>query len=119
MMAGVGGPPLLRWAMRLALGQDVGPFAPLPPTPVAFNRMVVPPVEAHELVAAGGANELLAVRGVQTVKFSRRPGQRVDYREGGIPGHVAWIEGVVADHAELARVVAETDVIAAANFVFR
>lgn len=119
MMAGVGGPPLLRWAMSLALGHDVGPFVPLPPSPVAFNRMVVPPVEAHELVAVGGTDELLAVKGVQTVKVNRLPGQRVDYREGGIPGHVVWMEGVVEDHAELARVLAETDAIVAANIVYR
>jgi predicted ATP-grasp superfamily ATP-dependent carboligase len=119
LLAGINGPPLLDWHMRLALGTDVGPVVPLPPAPVAFNRLVVPPVEAGELVSVGGLDQLSAVSGVRSLTLNRHPGQPVDYREGGAGGHVLLFEGVVPTHADLERVLAEADAVVGANIRYR
>ena len=46
MVSRVGGPSLFVWAMRLALGQDIGPIHALPESPIAFFRMIVAPPAA-------------------------------------------------------------------------
>lgn len=119
LMASVGGPPLLTWAMRLALGLEVGPFERLPRSPVAFYRLVLAPYEADELVAVGGLEQLRELKGVDVVTLNREPGQSVDYREGGIWGNVLSAEGVVPQHSDLPPLLDEIEAIVNANFRYR
>ncbi len=101
LLSRVGGPPLMRWAMRLALSLEVGPVARLAGSPVAFFSWVLAPGGATRVERAGGVNDLRTLPGVDTVRLNRRAGDTVDVREGG-GGHVVAVEGTVATHADLA-----------------
>jgi biotin carboxylase len=101
LLVRVGAPSLRTWAIRLALGQDVGPISPVADSPVAFFQWIVPPMEATSVEAVSGIKELNDLPGVEEVRINRRPGDRVDPRLGSPSAHAVRIDGIVASYDEL------------------
>jgi hypothetical protein len=107
MIARLGGPSLRVWAIRLALGHDVGPVPELPIGSVAFFRWIVAPQSATGLESMSSMDELSALTGIDEVYVNRRPGEAVDSREGSPRGHVVRIDGVVKSYDELSSLIYE------------
>jgi biotin carboxylase len=101
MIVRVGGPSLLVWAVRLALGQEVGPVPVLPDSRVAFYYFIVSPLSAVQVATISGLEELGTLPGIDGVRLNRPPGDAVDSRESSHQGHVIRIDGMVRSHAEL------------------
>ncbi|MFZ0251979.1 MAG: ATP-grasp domain-containing protein [Acidimicrobiales bacterium] len=101
LMERIGGPSMYTLAVRLALGDDVGPVPVLAESPVSFFRWILPPEFAAGVESIEGLDEVRALPGVTEVHLSRPPGSAVDAREGGPMGHVMKISGLVASHSEL------------------
>jgi biotin carboxylase len=101
MIARLGGPSLLVWAVRLALGQDVGPVPIVTGSAVAFYYFIVSPLSAVQVATISGLEELGTLSGIDEVRLNRPPGAAVDSRESSHQGHVIRIDGVVRSHADL------------------
>ena len=101
MIARIGGPSLLVWAVRLALGQDVGPLPILTDSKVAFYFFIVSPLSAVQVTTISGLDELGTLSGIDEVRLNRPPGDAVDSRESSHLGHVIRIDGVVRTHTDL------------------
>ncbi len=101
MVARIGGPSLLVWAVRLALGQDVGPVPMLTNSKVAFYYFIVSPPSAVEVATISNLEELGTLPGVDEVRLNRPPGAAVDARESSHQSHVIRIDGMVGSHVEL------------------
>lgn len=99
LLALVGGPPIVRWAMRLALGEAVD-ARPQPLSSVAFFLCEQPPPAAVRLAELTGVEKVLAIDGVTRASAPILPGAAVDWRSG-VDGYVFAAEGVVPDHATL------------------
>jgi biotin carboxylase len=109
LLSRVGGPPIMEWAMRLALSQDLGSIVEIPPSPVSFFRWLLAPVAAQEVRGVKGVNEARALPGIARISVNRQPGELVNAREGGTFGNVVALEGVVADHEELGQLLSDID----------
>jgi len=103
----LGGPSLLVWSMKLALGQDVGPTPVILKSPVAFFRLIVAPQTATELESLSGVNDLNALSGIDEVNLNAQPGDALDYRRSSFSQNILWINGAVGSHAELNQLVHE------------
>jgi hypothetical protein len=103
----LGGPSMTVWAMKLALGQDVGPMPVLSNSPVAFFRIVVAPEAATTLEGVEGVAALSDLAGIEAVSVNARVGSALDSRASTWVQNVAWITGMVDTHAELERLVNE------------
>jgi biotin carboxylase len=103
----VGGPSLRMWGVRLALGQDVGPIPAVGDSPIAYFRWIVAPPTATMVEAVDGVKELGELAGIDEVRLNRRPGDRVNPREGSPTDHVVRIIGLVATPAELSHLIFE------------
>lgn len=91
--------PVNLWLVncQLVCGRTAGMCLDQPVEGVAFWKMFQPPVTATRLVAIHGVDRLATIDGVAEVRMLRRPGDRVDWREGTL-GAVASVHGVVPDH---------------------
>jgi biotin carboxylase len=96
---------LFRAACEVALGEDVIIPGPVPTREVGFWWMLQPPEHAAAVRAVHGADELRAVRGVDTVHLHRRPGDPVDWREG-TAGQIVTVRGRAPDLETLAATIA-------------
>jgi hypothetical protein len=101
MVARIGGPSLFVWAVRLALGQDVGPIPVLTDSKIAFYYFIVSPLLATQVESIEGVSELSALEGIDEVRLNRPAGDTVDSRESSHQGHVIRLDGMVGSHAEL------------------
>ena len=101
MIARIGGPSLLVWAVRLALGQDIGPMPVLSDSKIAFYYFIVSPLLATQVGSIEGLSELSTLRGIDEVRLNRPAGDTVDSRESTHQGNVIRIDGMVGSHAEL------------------
>jgi biotin carboxylase len=106
----VGGPPLITWALRLALGLDVGPFEPVVAgSTVAFYYVWLPPVGDFAVREIHGFDTVQSLAQVDQAWLNRQVGDRVSSREGGMFGHLAAAHGAVATHDELWPLVAQLE----------
>ena len=105
LLSRLGGPPLREWAVKLALGRDIGSIPDVLESPVVFFRWIAAPQSAKKVVSVEGLKELNELDGVDEVSLKRQPGDGVDSREGGSLGHVVRIEGQVETHSELSDLV--------------
>jgi hypothetical protein len=105
MIVRIGRPPLLVWAVRLALGQDVGPIPAISEARVAFHYFIVSPLLATEVASVSGVERLSELPGIDEVRLNRRPEDSVDSRESTHQGHVIRIDGMVSSHSELRDLV--------------
>jgi biotin carboxylase len=103
----LGGPSLIVWAMKLALGQHIGPIPALAKSPVAFFRIIVGPQRAKALKSVDGVSALNALPGIDDVRLNAQPGSALDSRTSSWVQNVLWITGMVASHAELDQLVNE------------
>jgi glutathione synthase/RimK-type ligase-like ATP-grasp enzyme len=103
----LGGPPLITWALRLALGLNVGPFEPVLAGAVAFYYVWLPPVGDFEVREIKGFDAVQSLPQVDQAWLNRQVGDRVSSREGGMFGHLGAAYGTVATHDELWPLVAE------------
>jgi glutathione synthase/RimK-type ligase-like ATP-grasp enzyme len=104
----LGGPPLITWALRLALGLDVGPFEPVVAgPPVAFYYVWLPPVGDFYVREIRDFDAVMSLPQVDQAWLNRQVGDRVSSREGGMFGHLGAAYGTVATHDELWPLVAE------------
>jgi biotin carboxylase len=94
------GPPLVTWRMLLAVGEPLPLDRVRPFDRVGFYLWHQPPVGATAITAISGLEAVAELPGVVEVRLVRRPGDRVDWHEGGV-GHVYGVGGVVADYVEL------------------
>jgi biotin carboxylase len=101
LMDRIGGPSLRTWAVRLALGDDIGPIPVLPESPIAFHRWIVAPQEATSVESIEGLDEVRALPGVASAVVNKPAGSALDYKEGSPTGHVVKLEGLVSSHREL------------------
>jgi biotin carboxylase len=101
MIARIGGPSLLVWAVRLALGQDMGPVPILTDSKIAFYYFIVSPPSAVQVATIKGLENLGTLPGIDEVRLNRQPGDAVDSRESTHQGHVIRIDGMVGSHPEL------------------
>jgi glutathione synthase/RimK-type ligase-like ATP-grasp enzyme len=102
LLAGVGGPPLLSWALRLALGLDIPAFTPIVSGPrVAFYYAWLPPVGEYVVREVECFDAVRAIPQVDRAWLNREPGDRVSSREGGMFGHLAAAYGAVESHEDL------------------
>ena len=108
MLAAVTDLDLLAIAMRIALGEAIV-FDEMPRcAQVVFVLLAQAPVSMRRIVAVEGLDQLRADPAVRRVILQRGPGQSVDWREG-FWGHVFSVEGVVADHEQLASLARHID----------
>ncbi len=107
MLAGLDGPPILTWAMRVALGMLIHTPAPLPPQPVSFVRWRMPPFDATRLVSVSGLKEAEVLPGVDRIELIRHPGP-ISWREGDL-ARVAAITGVAPSHSALLDLIVDLD----------
>jgi hypothetical protein len=108
LLAGVGGPPLLEWALRLALGLDIPPFEPIVSgSRVAFYYAWLPPIGDFVVRDIERFEAVRALSGVERAWLNRDAGDRVSSREGGMFGHLAAAYGTVATHDDLWPLAAE------------
>ena len=103
----LGGPPLITWALRLALGLDVGPFEPVVAGAVAFYYVWLPPVGDFDVREIQGFDAVMSLPQVDQAWLNRQAGDRVSSREGGMFGHLGAAYGTVATHDELWPLVAK------------
>jgi biotin carboxylase len=103
----LGGPALNIWAMKLALGQDIGPIPALAKSPVAFFRIIVAPQLAIALESVDGVSALNALPGIDDVRLNAQPGSALDSRTSSWVQNVLWITGMAASYAELDQLVNE------------
>jgi D-alanine-D-alanine ligase-like ATP-grasp enzyme len=104
----LGGPPLITWALRLALGLDIGDFEPIVAGPaVAFYYVWLPPVGEFDVFGIESFDAVLSLPQVDQAWLNRQVGDRVSSREGGMFGHLGAAYGAVASHDELWPLVAE------------
>jgi biotin carboxylase len=96
---------LFQIACRVALGEPVHVDGLVPCDGVGFWLMLHAPMAARQLVAVDGIDDAAALDGVTDALLNRVPGAALDWREG-TDGKIVTIQGVVADHAELAATVA-------------
>lgn len=108
LVARLGGPSLIEWAMRLALGLDVRPLPVLAPGPVSFTRFIVAPPTATRVVSIDGIHEVRELEGVDDVIVNRGVGASIDVQSGYL-SHVLEIDGVAASHTDLLSLVAKID----------
>lgn len=102
LLAGVGGPPVLTWALRVALGLDIPPFTPIVSgSRVAFYYAWLPPVGEYVVREVESFDAVQAIAQVDRAWLNREPGDRVSSREGGMFGHLAAAYGTVDTHEEL------------------
>ncbi|HTU31400.1 MAG TPA: ATP-grasp domain-containing protein [Solirubrobacteraceae bacterium] len=102
LLAQIGGPPLLTWALRLALGLDIPAFAPIAAdSRVAFYYAWLPPVGEYVVREVESFDAVRAIPQVDHAWLNREPGDRVSSREGGMFGHLAAAYGAVDSHEEL------------------
>jgi hypothetical protein len=102
LLAGVGGPPLLTWALRLALGLDIPAFRPIDPgSRIAFYYAWLPPVGEYVVREVEAFEQVRSMPEVDRAWLNREPGDRVSSREGGMFGHLAAAYGTVDTHDEL------------------
>jgi biotin carboxylase len=105
MIARIGGPSLLVWAVRLALGQDMGPVPILTDSKIAFYYFIVSPPSAVQVATIKGLEDLGTLPGIDEVRLNRQPGDAVDSRESTHQGHVIRIDGMVGSHPELFELI--------------
>jgi ATP-grasp domain len=105
LLSRLGGPPLREWAVKLALGRDVGLIPDILESPVVFFRWITAPRSAIKVVSVEGLHELNELQGVDEVSLNRQPGDGVDSREGSPLGHVVRIDGRVETHSELSELI--------------
>lgn len=108
LISRIGGPSLTAWAMRLALGHDIGPIPAFATTPVAFFRLIVAPESAIRFVEVSGVEALRGLAGVDEVSVNLQPGQTLDYRHSSYLENALRVDGVVSGHAELLTLVDNT-----------
>jgi glutathione synthase/RimK-type ligase-like ATP-grasp enzyme len=110
LLAGVGGPPLLNWALRLALGLDIPSFTPVGSgSRVAFYYAWLPPVGEYVVRDVAGFDTVRSMPAVNRAWLNREPGERVSSREGGMFGYLAAAYGTVNSHDELWPLAAELE----------
>jgi hypothetical protein len=104
----LGGPPLITWALRLALGLDVGRFEPIVAGPaVAFYYVWLPPVGDFYVREIQGFDAVRSLPQIDQAWLNRQAGDWVSSREGGMFGHLGAAYGAVANHDELWPLVAD------------
>jgi biotin carboxylase len=101
MMTRAGGPPLCEWALRLALGEEVGSIPAGEITSVAFFKFIVGPVGATSLESIEGLDALRHLEGVEEIRVNRRPGEPVDSRESSFHSYAVRIDGLADSHKRL------------------
>jgi hypothetical protein len=95
---------LLRLSCLVALGDDIT-FPEFAPTrEIGFWRLVQPPMDARSVRSVAGVKQVSASPTVDHVSLVRAPGDAVDWRLGSA-GHVAYVNGRVADFDELASTI--------------
>jgi hypothetical protein len=99
LVKSTGGPDLLRWSMKLALGDKINEVPPAR-VGVGYFMWEQPPRDATRVVGLSGFTDVPAIPGVLDFIAKRASGDPVDWREGG-GAHVYQLEGVAPDHATL------------------
>jgi biotin carboxylase len=105
LISRIGGPSLFTWAIKLALGLEVGPVPELAKSPIAFFRMIVAPQSATRLEAVEGVKELSSLPGVEEILVGVQPGDTVDFHHSSYREHALMISGMVESHAELTHLI--------------
>ena len=103
----VGGPSIILWALRLALGLDVGPIPTFARSPISFLLLVVAPVSATSLVSVSGVDELRELAGVSEIRRKLLPGNAVSSRRSSWSDHAIRVDGIVDSYAELFSLIHE------------
>jgi biotin carboxylase len=104
----LGGPSLTEWAMRLALGLDVGPLPAFNTGAVSFARFIVSPPTATRVTTIDGLREVRELEGVDEVRVNLNPGETIDLQRGYL-SHVLQVNGTAPSHAELISLVSKID----------
>ena len=96
LLAAVGGPPLISWALQIALGRAPEPIAPIVGGPVAFYYRWLAPAGAFRITAVGGVAEVMAMAEVDRMWIERGAGAESVSRDGSSVAHLADAHGTVA-----------------------
>jgi biotin carboxylase len=101
MISRLGGPSMFVWAMRLALGLDIGPVPVFSSPPVAFYHLILAPPSATEVVSLAGTEELTDTPGIDEIRVNRYPGDALDSRATSQLDYVIRFDGMAESNAEL------------------
>jgi hypothetical protein len=107
LISRVAGPPLVRWALRLALGLEVSEVPIVSAPPIAFFRWIVSPVDATVVTRIEGVRAARSLEGVDDAVLNRAVGEHVDPRESPFLNHVVRIDGMVDSYSHLEQLVNE------------
>jgi predicted ATP-grasp superfamily ATP-dependent carboligase len=110
----IGGPSLVVWAMKLALGQQVGDWPHNPDTRVSYFHFIVAPEGATGVESVTGVSELSASKdelGIDRVEFNLLPGDPLSLQKSSFVTHVLRVEGVAASHEEMSQTITKIDEI--------
>ena len=103
MLLQASGVSLVRLSMRAALGERVVADGPIPCSRVGWVFEFQPPTSARRVVSIEGLDRLAERPGVNAILVNRRPGDPVDWREGG--GHFVYsVSGVSPDYDGLLEI---------------
>jgi len=83
----------VRWALRLALGLEVGDIPVVSAPPIAFFRWIVSPIDATVVSRVEGMDAARNLEGVDDAILNRAVGDHVDSRESPFLNHVVRIDG--------------------------
>jgi biotin carboxylase len=92
--------PLLREAMKYAVGAPDVEIAPPLATRVGFCANYHAPMEARRLLALSGVDDVAALSGVTSVVRYRHPGDALDWRDGTM-SRIFTTYGAASDHDQL------------------
>jgi predicted ATP-grasp superfamily ATP-dependent carboligase len=108
----IGGPSLVTYAMKLALGQEVDEWPESTDTRVSYFHFVVAPNGATGVESVAGVSELSAMKeelGIDRMEFNLQAGDALDLKESSFRTHLLRVDGVATSHEEMARTIATID----------
>lgn len=110
----IGGPSLVAWAMKLALGEEMGDWPHNADSRVAYFHFIVAPEGATGVESVTGVSELSALKdelGIDRMEFNLRPGDALSIQQSSFNTHLLRVDGAAVSHEELAQTIAKIDEI--------
>ena len=101
-----GAPDPVRAALLASLGRGEGATVPVAHSAVAFQLHLPAPDRVATVAKVHGLEQIGALSGVQSVRWSAPPGTTLDWREG-TQSYLGVVSGAAPDHDRLSRLRAQ------------
>jgi hypothetical protein len=109
LLTKIDGPPLLKMALQVALGVDVGELPSVDASSIGFFRMLLGPPSATKVTAVEHLDEVGTIHGVDNVIMNKQPGDSVNSRISPFIDNTVRVDGLVHSYKELLDVTERID----------